>query len=458
MSESTRGASSSSDEVGAAAHQPEDVTRPASGRGGTAVALFAGSALIGLSGYVFLAFIGHGRFDPSTAAALSAAYLLSNILGPGIFIAIEQETARAVSAALAQGTMITAIVRRMALLSGVLVVATTVVLGLATLALLDAVLDGRVGLLLALVLSVLGSGLVFVVRGLASGTRRFRRYALTLMIDGAARIIGCVTLAIVGSTDATAFALVFCAGPLVAGLLTAGNPRSAQATTRGGSAAQTTGSLPSTPTVPSVARLAQGMTWLLVASFCSFALANLAPVIATGMLRAEPAVAAGFATAVVLTRVPLLLMGPVQAVLLPRLTAATTSGDHRAYRRDLVMSLLVLTGLGLLAVAGTWALGRPVIALLFGEALDTTSTGVLVLLTTSAMLFMAVQLFQPALVAVGRHRALVAAWLSGAAAFGASFALPLDPVAAATVAQLAGPIVTLVCQLAFLARSLRVAN
>ena len=54
--------------------------------------MLAGTVLVGLSGYVFFAVIGHDRFDPATAAALAATYLLSNILGPGVFIAAEQES------------------------------------------------------------------------------------------------------------------------------------------------------------------------------------------------------------------------------------------------------------------------------------------------------------------------------------------------------------------------------
>ena len=54
-----------------------------------------------MSGYLFLVVIGHGRFSPAVTASLSAVYLLSTILGPGIFVAVEQETSRLVSSTLA---------------------------------------------------------------------------------------------------------------------------------------------------------------------------------------------------------------------------------------------------------------------------------------------------------------------------------------------------------------------
>ena len=66
-------------------------------RSGAAVGwMLAGTLLVGASGYVFFAVIGHGRFDAQVAAALSATYLLSNILGPGVFIAAEQESSRVI--------------------------------------------------------------------------------------------------------------------------------------------------------------------------------------------------------------------------------------------------------------------------------------------------------------------------------------------------------------------------
>lgn len=430
---------------------------------GTAGALVLGSALIGLSGYVFLAVIGHGRFDAATAAALSSTYLLSNILGPGVFIAAEQETSRVVSSAIALGSSLATSVRRLVIVVAVLGTATLLVLGVTAPALVDLVLGGQVGLVLALCLCVLGSSLVFYVRGVTSGKRRFREYALTLWVDGAVRIVGCVALAVAGTDSATAYALALCAGPLVAGLCTYRVGRTAVGGATTLSELVSSPSPPSArpppsagePQTPRLGRLFRGVSWLLVASVCSFTLANLAPVVVTGVLTTDRAIGAGFATAVVLTRVPLLVMGAVQAVLLPRLTAAVSSGDRSAFTRDVIRSLAVIAGLAVLALLGTWGLGRLAIRVLFGEELDTTTTSVLLGLTGSAMLFMAVLLLQPALLALNRHGALVVAWLAGAAAFGGAFALPLDPVSAATVAQLAGPAVTLTLQLLLTRRGLR---
>ncbi|HEY4994649.1 MAG TPA: hypothetical protein VII33_21460, partial [Nakamurella sp.] len=54
-------------------------------------------------------------------------------------------------------------------------------------------------------------------------------------------------------------------------------------------------------------------------------------------------------------------------------------------------------------------------------------------------------------VALRRHRALVLAWVAGAVAFTVCFAIPVQPISRGVLAQIVGPTVTLVMQLAVLA-------
>jgi len=408
---------------------------------GSLLAMLAGTLLIGLSGYLFLALIGRGRFDPTTTAALSATYLLAVILGPGVFVAVEQETSRVVSYGLARGTALRAAVRRLVVICLALAALTLLVLLAVAPVLLGRILDGDVGLVLALVVSVIGSAAVYYVRGISGGQRRFGRYAVTVFVDGAARIVGVVGLVLAGNTNPTLYALALCAGPAIAWACTA----IGSAVPAGGRSAEP----------PAWGVLGRDVSWLLVASVLSLALANLAPVVVTGMLTDGPAIAAGFATAVVLTRVPLLLMGPIQAILLPRMTAAAAADNRPQLRRDIATGLSIIGVIGGLAVVSMALLGRPVLSLLFGADRDSTSSPALVLLTVSATLFMAVLLLQPALVSLRRHTELMLSWLAGALVFAACFLLPLDAVDRGVLAQLAGPVVTLLGQLITLRLVLR---
>jgi len=408
---------------------------------GDVLAMMVGTLLIGLSGYLFLALIGRGRFDATTTAALSATYLLANVLGPGIFIAVEQETSRLVSDAIARGEAAASGARRLLGIDGGLMLLTLLVLGALAPVLLSRVLGGDVGLIVALAISVVGSAAVYFVRGTSGGQRRFRRYALTVLIDGATRIAGCVGLVVIGSTNPVAFGVVLCAGPAVAALVTAR-----------GSGAPAIGIV---RTPPAISQLARDVCWLLIASALWMIMQNLAPVVVTAMIPEDPVTAAGFAGAVVLTRVPLLFMGTIQSLLLPGMTAAAAAGDAVGLRRTVSRGLTVIGGIGTLAIIGTALFGRWAVNILFGADRDTTQTWGLVWLTASAVIFMAVQLLQPALVALRRHRALVGAWVAGAVAFSASFALPVSALDCGLIAQIAGPLVTLFVQLGVLSGYLR---
>jgi len=414
---------------------------PLSGSSGDLLAMLAGTLLIGLSGYFFLALIGHGRFAAATTAALSVTYLLGNVLGPGIFVAVEQETSRVVSDGLTRGADARPMARRMAWINGGIGLIALLVLAALTPLLLSRVLDDQVGLVLALAVAVAGSAAVYFIRGLTGGQRRFRRYAGTVLIDGATRILGCVALVLLGSTDPIAFGLALCAGPAVAAVATA---------RRSGPPATGLSVVP-----PSTSRLTRDVGLLLIASAMAMVMANLAPVVVTALLHDDPVTAAGFAGAVVLTRVPLLFMGTIQALLLPGMTAAAATADRAGLRGTIGRGLALIATIGILGVIGTAVLGRPLVSLLFGADRDTTSSGLLMALTASAALFMAMQLLQPAMVALRRHRALVLAWVAGAIAFAASFAVPIAPVDRGVLAQIAGPTVTLAVQLAVLSRYLR---
>ena len=64
-------------------------------------------------------------------------------------------------------------------------------------------------------------------------------------------------------------------------------------------------------------------------------LANLAPVVVTALLPANPVSPLDSLPRVVLTRVPLLFMGPIQAMILPAMTAAAATGDRHTLRSPL---------------------------------------------------------------------------------------------------------------------------
>lgn len=82
-------------------------------RFGPAAMMGGGLLVVGIAGYGFIALSGR-TLSTADAAAVSSLYLMVNIIGPGVFVALEQETSRSVSAELARGGNPVPVARRAA--------------------------------------------------------------------------------------------------------------------------------------------------------------------------------------------------------------------------------------------------------------------------------------------------------------------------------------------------------
>lgn len=410
-------------------------------------ALMGGGLLIlGGAGYAFVALAGH-TLSTGDAAAISVFYLLTNIVGPGVFAALEQETSRSVSAELACGGRIGPIVRRAARLGAGLLIAVVAVLAVIAPALVPTSFGGRWGLFAALVLGVVTAATVYLVRGVLGGLGRFPGYAATMATEGITRILPCLLLAAVGAGGTIGYALIFAGGSVFgafAGLpwLRATNPEPPLD--------QPLSTFPAGSTAATAGRL-----WLLVGSttLAQF-VANVAPVVVTARLAADTAAAAAFASAFVLVRIPVTLFAPVQAMMLPALTRAATRGEYAEFQRRLRLVLLAATGVGLLGVLLSVVAGPLAVQVLFGAKAQ-PSAAMFGALGAGTLVLVLAQVLQPALVALGRHRAVVTSWLAGAVALAGLLFLPIDPVHAAALAQLAGSAVVAVTMWATVRRVAR---
>ncbi len=409
---------------------------------GPALYLGGGLALVGAAGYAFVALTGH-TLPPADAAAAASFYLLVNIIGPGLFAALEQETSRSVSAELAAGRDPRHVTRTACLLAaGMLVLVVAVLLAISPV-LTGKALAGNWGLFAALLLSVATSAAVYVVRGLVGGRQRFTGYAATLGAEGVARILPCVVLAMSGAPDAVGYAVAFAAGSAFGAL--AGLPW-----LRGPAAEVTTVDGPA----GSAGRMARALSYLAGGTLLMLLAMNLAPIVVTPRLADDAATAAAFASAFVLARVPLFLFAPVQAVLLPALTRAATRGELAVVRARLRTMLLAVAAVGLPGVLASFTLGPWAVQVLFGA--DVRLSGEVVgLLGVSTVGLMVAQVLQPGLVALGRHKVVTLAWGAGTVVLVALLALPGDPLRAGVAGQLAASALVVVVMLTSLYRALR---
>lgn len=415
------------------------MSRAAQVRGRLADVLPVGLGLVavGLSSYGMLGVAAH-HLPPALYAGVGSLFLLTNILGVGVFHAVEQEVNREISARSAAGLASGSVVRTALLVCAGLVVVVLIGLAAAGPWLVDYVFAGSVPLLAAAALGVVGSAVLYAVRGTFAGRRRYGWYASTMIVEGGSRLLFAGLLAVLAIDAAGVYGLALAAAFLVAAVATGTGVRSEAA------------GLP-TPIRPMAARVGSlvgtlGMTYLV---------ANLAPVVVTGRLPGAAAtLSAAFVSAFVLTRAPIFLFAPVQAFLLPAVTGALERGDANRIRfqiRVLVSAVLVVgfAGAAVIVAFGPW------ITRTFLSSRIDLDRATFALLSLSVLVMMVAQVLQPVLLGLQRHRAATGAWAIGTTVFLVLLFSPLPPLSAALIAQLAGPVCVLVIMAVSVRRGLR---
>lgn len=409
-----------------------------------------GLALVGAAGYGFVALAGH-TLDPAHAAALASLYLMVNIIGPGVFSALEQETSRSVSTEAAAGRGTGVVMRHAWLLASALLAAVLVVLVLVSPILTDRAFAGQWGLFVAVLLSVVTSAAVYVVRGLLGGLQRFTGYSATLAAEGLARILPCIVIAALGMPDSTGYALIFAAGSgfgAVAGLFWL---RGSKAPVE---VPEATAMAAVTAAPPTVKDMARALSLLVGGTVLMLVVSNVAPIVVTGRLTGDAVTAAAFASAFVLARIPLFLFAPVQAMLLPSLTRAAAAHDFASVRARLRVIIMAVLAIGLLGVLASFTVGPWAVQVLFGAEVRLSAV-VVGLLGVSTVGLMTALVLQPGLVALGAHKSVTIAWLAGTVVLVALLALPGDPIRAGVLAQLAGAALVVAIMLRALSKALR---
>ncbi|MGH3776221.1 MAG: hypothetical protein ACRDRR_10895 [Pseudonocardiaceae bacterium] len=393
----------------------------------------AGLVLLGISAYAFLGLAGHA-LAPREYAAVASLYLLIAVVGPGVFVAVEQETSREISSRISTDRPTRPVVRSATVISAVLAAAMMALLLALSPLLVHRVFGGAWSLLVAALVAVAGAAAVYVTRGLFSGQRRYGWYGASLAAEGLARLVGSVVLVWVGiavtGAATGAFGFAFALGALLAVAATAVGVRPGAS---GLSLGPPLGLRP----------MARGVGFLAGASALTLLLANIAPVVLTSRLTEDPGTAASFVSLFVLARIPLFLFAPVQAFLLPSLTAAVERGEIARMRQQIRTVVVVAGAIGLIGVVGA-AIAGPWAAQVFFNAPFELPWLVAALLGVSTVLMMIAQILQPALVALGEHRTAMSAWIVGTVVFGALLFIPTAPLVAVVAAQLAGPAVVVV--------------
>ena len=360
----------------------------------------AGLAVLGASSYVFLA-LSARSLTPDAFGRISVLYSLVYTAGPGAFLPVEQELARALADRRARGDGGGPLVRRATVISGTYAAALGIVVLATGPVTVPRLFDGSWALLGCLLLALVGLWAVYLSRGVLAGMDRFGDYGGQLALEGGSRIVAVVVLAAVGLHATGAYGVLIGGGLVLAAVLTARPTMAAL-----------------TPGPPAGwQELSSALGWMLVGSVLAQLLVNAPPIAAKVLAHTgDSAVAGQVLTGTVLARLPLFAFAAVQAALLPGLAAQLAAGDRHGFVRGLRRLLTAAAVVTAVTTVVAAVAGNKLLHLFFGDRYD-LGNDVLMQLALASGLYMAAVILGQSLLALRHYRIAAAGWAVGVAAF-----------------------------------------
>ena len=358
-----------------------------------------GLLVAGLASFAFLrvgksAMGGDKAFSP-----VLSLWFATFALAPGFFLPLEQELGRAISHRRAIGQGARPVVRKVVLLGAGLASAVVLVVLGAGSAITNSYFDGDWVLLVALVVAFASYAPVHLARGIASGSGRFRAYAVVMGADGAVRVVLCIILAVVGIKTAGAYGLAVALAPLAGFLFVAAR---GQLRTEDGPPA-------------SWREVTPNLGWLLLGSVFAAGLVNAGPVSAT-LLKADNQkdFVTQFGYGVLLSRIPLFLFQAVQAALLPRLSGLAARNELDEFRAGFRKLMYIVLTVGVLGTSGAFLVGPFIIKKMYDADLSSRTMAMLAL---GSAAYMAALALAQAVIALKGHALVALGWGTGMATF-----------------------------------------
>lgn len=370
---------------------------------GRVIRALAATLATGLLTYAFL-IVAARVLDRSAFDEFSVFWSGALVLAFGLFLPVEQEMAR-LGASLDRGAVRAAGIRVATEIGVVLALALLVAAPL-----LAPTLKVSVGIVIAFVLVALVSIPQYFARGVMHVNGAVNRFSDVLVVDAGLRVVfACAVSAVAflflhDSPGAAAYAITLPAAIFVAHVWIAAPALRGLA-----------------PDRALTARFRTAAIGLMGAGIFSQVLVNAGPIVIHA-LQSTAGEAGAFQATFNVTRIPLLIVTPLQAIFIAPMARMTAEGAGKSLAATLTKLCLLLGGTGIIGAIVGFYLGPWVIELAFGEgkALGGLDTAVLIL---GVFVHVALIFVTQAVVALGHH--LTATWVWFAAAASAAVALIL---------------------------------
>ncbi|MEO6470576.1 MAG: hypothetical protein ABIR57_01970 [Aeromicrobium sp.] len=374
--------------------------RPFSGLLSGTSSVGSGVLAAGLFTYLFLSLSGR-VLGASGFAPVSTLWAMVFIVGPGLFMPVQQELGRVIAGQRGERGGSNAVGKIALITSGFAVFIIAFTLAAAPW-ITEQLLGGSWALLWCFEGAVVAYALMFVVRGIFSGLGDYRNFGRLVAIESFARLVIGAVVTLLGARSAIAFGLAIALAPII----------SAAAVTRLGSKVR----LRSGPHV-SWRQVTKAMGWLVLGSVMAQFLANAGPLAVQLLTPSTQENRTGvFLSALVVARLSLYLFQAVQATLLPNLAELLATGRIAELRQALRRLMVVGAVLVAVTALGGLFLGPFAVRLLFGSAFSVSGATMAALAGASGIYVLASTMSAVAIASSG-YRLNALSWFVGCLAF-----------------------------------------
>lgn len=302
--------------------------------------------------------------------------------------------------------------------------------------------DARIGLVV--VVAALGFAAQFAVQGLLMGSGEVSSYSWLLVVQTSLRLVAVIAFLLLADLSLPTAALAVGVGSF--GWLRWARRARVLLPQR---------HHPRTPVRAALGRAGSLMagTALIASLITGF------PTLITAIREGNPGASGGAVfAALTISRVPLLLISPLQALTVPYVVRANRGEvSARPLHKGLVLGSVISVALGMVASAVGWVAGPWLVRLMYGGNYHVSSSAT-ALLFFSACLLAWTQLLSAALIGLSAHRFMLTMWILAVAGTVAWLVVsPLDVVGTTAVGSLVGPAIALATGVPLLWRLTRTA-
>ncbi len=361
-------------------------------------AIGSGMIVGALTGYIVVILVNHAVGDRAYAG-FGAFWSLIFVVGPGLFLPLEQEISRAVSHRAAQNDGSGPIIRIAVLMAITIAIVMTLFFAALSPVIVKEIFRDNVLLQLGFLAGVAGYGALHCSRGILSGNHKFGSYGLSLAAEGSLRFVAVIVLSMLGVKNVGYYGLAMGLTPILVIL----------------------------PFLPLIKRLAlpgeaaskrelgSALAFLVSSSLLSQVLAY-SSLFLTNVLEGNSGQTARFFTnAFFIARIPVIGFMAVQAALLPKLSTYHAIGDHSEFRVQFrkLLSLvffLSISGVGFIALFGN-SLGQ----LLFGSENFQLQLSHFIVLSVGSAIFLIAQTLLQSCIALQHYKIVSIAYIVGVA-------------------------------------------